>query len=122
MSDIKKFLQDEEGQSMVEYGVTLGAVAAVAYIAVVVLGDRIADIYAWMANHLPGGENDDLGQVRASGEEGLSNLETRLNDDGLQVFDFGTPYNDVNGVGGNSLINNFGSGSVWGSTDGWTGD
>lgn len=115
MSDIKKFLQDEEGQSMVEYGVTLGAVAAVAYIAVVVLGDRIADIYAWMANHLPGGENDDLGQVRASGEEGLSNLATRTNDDGLTVFDFGSPNE-------NSLINNFGSGSVWGSTDGWTGD
>ena len=115
MSDIKKFLQDEEGQSMVEYGVTLGAVAAVAYIAVVVLGDRIADIYAWMANHLPGGENDDLGQVRASGEEGLSNLETRTNAQGLAVFDFGAPTE-------NSLINNFGSGSVWASSEGWTVD
>jgi pilus assembly protein Flp/PilA len=46
---IKNFLQDEEGQSMVEYGVTLGAVAAVSYIAVVQLGDKTADLYSWMA-------------------------------------------------------------------------
>src|SRR5690554_295374 len=112
MSDIKKFLQDEEGQSMVEYGVTLGAVAAVAYMAVVVLGDRVADIYAWMANHLPGGEADDLGQVRASGEEGLANLETTLNDDDLTVFAFGSPYE-------NAMISTLGSGSAWSSTEGW---
>lgn len=115
MSDIKKFLQDEEGQSMVEYGVTLGAVAAVAYMAVVVLGDKVADIYAWMANHLPGGEADDLGQVRASGEEGLSNLVTIINDDNLQVFAFGNPAD-------NAMISNLGSGSVYSTDGGWTGD
>src|SRR5690554_6243626 len=115
MSDIKKFLQDEEGQSMVEYGVTLGAVAAVAYMAVVVLGDKVADIYAWMANHLPGGEADDIAQVRASGEEGLSNLEITDNSDGLAVFTFGNPYE-------NSMISNLGSGSAWGTEDGWFGD
>ncbi|NOT14593.1 MAG: Flp family type IVb pilin, partial [Methylotenera sp.] len=38
LSNVKQFLQDEEGQSMVEYGVVLGAVAAVAYIAAVQLG------------------------------------------------------------------------------------
>lgn len=116
MSDIKKFLQDEEGQSMVEYGVTLGAVAAVAYMAVVVLGDRVADIYAWMANHLPGGERDDLGQVRASGEEGLSNLQTVTGSNGT-VFQFGSPSD-------NSMVNNFGSGSVYTTTGsaGWLGD
>jgi pilus assembly protein Flp/PilA len=67
MLNVKSFLQDEEGQSMVEYGVTLGAVAAVSYIAVVQLGDKTADLYAWMANHLPGGEGDEVGvenQVR----------------------------------------------------------
>lgn len=115
MSDIKKFLQDEEGQSMVEYGVTLGAVAAVAYMAVVVLGDKVADIYAWMANHLPGGEADDIAQVRASGEEGLANLQTVIGDNGDTVFEFGA-------ANTNSMINNFGSGSAWNSTDGWTGD
>lgn len=114
MSDIKKFLQDEEGQSMVEYGVTLGAVAAVAYMAVVVLGDRVADIYAWMANHLPGGETDDLGQVRASGEEGLSNLQTVTSTNGV-VFQFGNPAD-------NSMVNNFGSGSVYTQDEGWLGD
>ncbi|MDD2834143.1 MAG: hypothetical protein PHD12_09050 [Methylotenera sp.] len=70
---IKNFLQDEEGQSMVEYGVTLGAVAAVSYIAVVQLGDKTADLYAWMANHLPGGE---------TGEEGSQQI-VRLEADGL---------------------------------------
>lgn len=70
---IKNFLQDEEGQSMVEYGVTLGAVAAVSYIAVVQLGDKTADLYSWMANHLPGGE---------TGEQGSQQI-VRLDADGL---------------------------------------
>lgn len=61
INQIKTFMQDEEGQSMVEYGVTLGAVAAVSYIAVVQLGDKTADLYAWMANHLPGGEASEIG-------------------------------------------------------------
>jgi len=73
IENVKSFLQDEEGQSMVEYGVTLGAVAAVSYIAVVGLGDKTADLYAWMANHLPGGE---------TGEEGSQNI-VRLDSDGL---------------------------------------
>jgi pilus assembly protein Flp/PilA len=56
---------------MVEYGVVLGAVAAVSYIAVVQLGDKTADLYAWMANHLPGGETGEAGTnqlVRLEGE------------------------------------------------------
>ena len=73
IENVKSFLQDEEGQSMVEYGVTLGAVAAVSYIAVVQLGDKTADLYSWMANHLPGGE---------TGEEGTNNI-VRLDADGL---------------------------------------
>ncbi len=73
IENVKSFLQDEEGQSMVEYGVTLGAVAAVSYIAVVGLGDKTADLYAWMANHLPGGE---------TGEEGSQQI-VRLDSDGL---------------------------------------
>ena len=73
IENVKSFLQDEEGQSMVEYGVTLGAVAAVSYIAVVGLGDKTADLYAWMANHLPGGE---------TGEQGTDQI-VRLDSDGL---------------------------------------
>lgn len=61
MVNLNVFLQDESGQSMVEYGVTLGAIAAVSYIAVVQLGDKTADLYAWMANHLPGGESNEAG-------------------------------------------------------------
>ena len=71
IENVKSFLADEEGQSMVEYGVTLGAIAAVSYIAVVQLGDKTADLYAWMANHLPGGEEDEAGTgqlVRLHGE------------------------------------------------------
>ena len=72
---IKTFIKDEEGQSMVEYGITMGGVAAVSYIAIVMLGDRVADLFAWMANHLPGGEEDDGGQVRVNGE-GLVGLSS----------------------------------------------
>lgn len=66
---IQSFLNNEDGQSMVEYGVVLGAVAAVSYIAVSQLGDKTGDLYAWMVNHLPGGEEDEVGtanQVRVS--------------------------------------------------------
>lgn len=71
MLNVKNFLQDEEGQSMVEYGVVLGAVAAVSYVAVAELGDKVGDLYGWMANHLPGGEEDEVGtanQVRVVSE------------------------------------------------------
>ncbi len=61
MCALMNFMHDEEGQSMIEYGVTLGAVAAVSYIAVSQLGDKNADLYAWMANHLPGGDADETG-------------------------------------------------------------
>lgn len=78
---IKDFLQDDSGQSMVEYGVTLGAIAAVSYIAVVQLGDKTADLYAWMANHLPGGEEDEVGtgqlvRISEGGSHGLTALSS----------------------------------------------
>lgn len=78
--NLMKFLKDEEGQSMVEYGVTLGGIAAVSYIAVVVLGDKTADLYSWMANHLPGGETD----------EGGITSQVRVAVDGLVETDVGT--------------------------------
>lgn len=89
INQIKTFMQDEEGQSMVEYGVTLGAVAAVSYIAVVQLGDKTADLYAWMANHLPGGESNEIGtsnlvRISEGGRHGLVALSATSN--GL-VFD-----------------------------------
>lgn len=48
---------------MVEYGITLGGVAAVSYLAIVVLGDKTGDLYAWMANHMPGGESGETAQA-----------------------------------------------------------
>ena len=78
IDNVKNFLQDEEGQSLVEYGVTLGALAAVSYIAIVQLGDKTADLYSWMANHLPGGETDETGtdQIVRLHSEGLTALST----------------------------------------------
>ena len=76
---LKSFIKDESGQSMVEYGITLGGVAAVSYIAVVMMGDRVADLYSWMANHLPGGEADDVGQVRVTGDGLVALTATSFN-------------------------------------------
>ena len=85
--NLMKFLKDEQGQSMVEYGVTLGAVAAVSYISVVALGDKTGDLYAWMANHLPGGEGGEAGEAQQvrNGIDGLVELDTALVDGTLQL-------------------------------------
>lgn len=102
---IKQFLQDEEGQSMVEYGVTLGAVAAVSYVAVVQLGDKTADLYAWMANHLPGGESDEVGEVN----------QVRLVNDGLVQLTTtagGAVFDTVELLASGTTLNNLGSNSA----------
>jgi pilus assembly protein Flp/PilA len=103
---IKNFLQDEEGQSMVEYGVTLGAVAAVSYIAVVQLGDKTADLYSWMANHLPGGETGEQGtnQIVRLESDGLIQLTN--SDDGatFEVTDFLASGNMNTTLGGEANI------------------
>ena len=86
IDNVKNFLQDEEGQSMVEYGVTLGAIAAVSYIAVVQLGDKTGDLYAWMANHLPGGEADEAGVSQLVRREAEGLIQLSQTADGA-VFD-----------------------------------
>lgn len=104
--NLKKFLKDEEGQSMVEYGVTLGAVAAVSYIAVVQLGDKTGDLYAWMANHLPGGEADEAGiaqQVRVE-SDGLVDLT--VDGAGEQLTFDGQPEAMNDTLGGSSVYTN----------------
>lgn len=105
MTNIQEFINDESGQSMVEYGVTLGAIAAVSYIAVVQLGDKTADLYAWMANHLPGGEADEAGTnqlVRFSegGSHGLISLSQTVNG---AVFDVSHNVEEAEGHLGHSL-------------------
>lgn len=96
IENVKNFLQDEEGQSLVEYGVTLGALAAVSYIAVVQLGDKTADLYAWMANHLPGGEGDEAGvdQLVRREAEGLVQLS---NSAAGATFDVSQNVNEARG-------------------------
>ena len=106
IENVKSFLADEEGQSMVEYGVTLGAIAAVSYIAVVQLGDKTADLYAWMANHLPGGEANEAGtnQLVRLEAEGLVALSAT--DDGA-AFDVSANVAEAEG----NLVNGLGTSS-----------
>ncbi|NOT15229.1 MAG: hypothetical protein HOP21_06560, partial [Methylotenera sp.] len=87
----------------------LGAVAAVAYIAAVQLGDKTADLFAWMANHLPGGEDDETGQVRQTGD-GLVNLTT---DATTGSMTFGTAPKD------NTMNETLGGSSVYTNLNGW---
>lgn len=111
LQSIKKFLKDEEGQSMVEYGITLGGIAAVSYLAVVVLGDKTGDLYAWMANHLPGGEEGETGQVRLN-QDGLVNT---TNVAGEEVFaDHGASAAD-----NYTLNNTLGTSSIYNNAEGW---
>jgi pilus assembly protein Flp/PilA len=108
------FLKDEEGQGMVEYGITLGAVAAVSYIAVVQMGDRVADLYAWMANHLPLGEGDDVGQARVD-SDGLVALSGDGTLNGQTEFAPRTWDNML-------MFNTLGSGAAYEEDDGWNPD
>lgn len=108
--NLKKFLKDEEGQSMVEYGVTLGAVAAVSYIAVVQLGDKTGDLYAWMANHLPGGELDEAGIAQ----------QVRVDSDGLVDLTVDTAGTQLTFDGAPEAMNDtLGGSTVYTTADGW---
>ncbi|NOT14081.1 MAG: hypothetical protein HOP21_00625, partial [Methylotenera sp.] len=83
----------------------LGAVAAVAYIAAVQLGDKTADLFAWMANHLPGGEDDETGQVRVDAH-GLVHLDTDATT-GEMNFGQSPTHNTLNhSLGGSSVYTN----------------
>jgi len=119
LKSVKQFLKDESGQSMVEYGITLGGVAAVSYLAVVVLGDKTGDLYAWMANHLPGGESGETAQVRANGEDGLVGTEVVVGADGITAETFANRSDDATGLTGDWTLNGtLGTSSIYSSTDG----
>lgn len=106
MNQVMLFLKNEDGQSMVEYGVVLGAVAAVSYIAVVVLGNKTFNLYAWMANHLPGGDSNATGQV-GNGHNHLAHVEADAN--GEMVFT----------EGGMTMNEHLGGSSVYTNASGW---
>ena len=118
VSAVQKFLKDEEGQSMVEYGITLGGVAAVSYLAIVVLGDKTGDLYAWMANHMPGGESGETAQVRVD-RDGLVGTDTLTNADGVaeEVFAARTD-NGANQTADWTLNGTLGTSSYFSSADG----
>lgn len=48
-----KFLRDEEGQGMVEYGLLLGLIAIAVIAVLVVLGPRIANMFGGVNDALP---------------------------------------------------------------------
>lgn len=114
LPSLARFLRDERGQSMVEYGITLGGIAAVSYLAVVVLGDKNADLYSWMANHLPGGEAGETGQVRIGHHDGLVAVNQV---DGEAVFSAHGAEASENYYLGATL----GSASYYDADEGWAG-
>ena len=119
LKSVKQFLKDESGQSMVEYGITLGGVAAVSYLAIVVLGDKTGDLYAWMANHLPGGESGETAQVRANGEDGLVGTDAVTGADGIVAEVFANRSNDASGLTGDWTLNGtLGQSSIYDGTEG----
>lgn len=53
MREMMKFLRDEEGQGMVEYGLIIGLIAVVVIAALVVLGPQIAAMFENVSANLP---------------------------------------------------------------------
>ena len=56
---LRKWLKDEEGQGMVEYGLIIGLIAVVVIVALVALGPKIRDMFDQV--------NDELDAAAAGG-------------------------------------------------------
>ena len=52
MELIKRLWKEEEGQTMVEYGLLLALIAVVVIVALLVLGPRIANIFTSVSDNL----------------------------------------------------------------------
>jgi len=52
MREMFKFLKDEDGQGMVEYGLIIGLIAVVVIAALIVLGPQIADLFTEVSDRL----------------------------------------------------------------------
>lgn len=63
MLRVNRLGRDRRGQSMVEYGILVGAIAIVCLAATAVLGHKANDLYAVAASMLPGAHTDDNGVV-----------------------------------------------------------
>ena len=59
MNKVKRFILDEEGQGMVEYGLILGAISVAAIAAILLLGPRIKTIFT--------GADTEIAKVPAAG-------------------------------------------------------
>ncbi len=54
MKKIMKFLKDEEGQALSEYGLILGLIALVAIVAISAFGSAIKDVFNNLVNSIKG--------------------------------------------------------------------
>lgn len=52
MKKINRFLADEEGQGMVEYGLLIGLISIVVIVALIVLGPKIRDMFYNVSNQI----------------------------------------------------------------------
>lgn len=55
MREMFKFLKDEDGQGMVEYGLIIGLIAVVVIVALLVLGPQIRDMFTDVSDQLEAG-------------------------------------------------------------------
>lgn len=49
---MKRFLMDEEGQGMVEYGLIIGLIAVVAIAGLAILGPKVSDMFSGISENL----------------------------------------------------------------------
>jgi len=52
MKKLSRWIQDEEGQGMVEYGLLIGLIAIVVVVALIVLGPKIRDMFYNVSNQM----------------------------------------------------------------------
>lgn len=55
MNAIKRFLQDEEGATAIEYGLIAGLIAVAIITALGVMGGKLSGLFTYIAGLLPGG-------------------------------------------------------------------
>lgn len=63
MNFVKRFVQDEEGQALAEYGLILGLIAVVVVAAVIALGGQINEAFQAIVDALGGGEGEGEGEA-----------------------------------------------------------
>ena len=51
-NEVKRFIGDESGAALAEYGILIALIAIVAIVAVVYFGGKVSNTYSDYANHL----------------------------------------------------------------------